>query len=380
MVFSRRLKTLLTAFGALVDAVTERPAGVSATSEQGTYFPACGHYSLVNALLGYLLLAVASTGVIWKGSELLERAAERLSKHYGLPVAVHGAVVVAIGSSFPELSSVVLSTLLHGEFSLGVGAIVGSAIFNLLVIPAAAALASEQLETTRDIVHKDAQFYIISVLVLFITFALGATYVPGGTNAEAILTPTLVLMPLATYAIYVFLQYQDTRDHAAKPIQVNVPREVGTLAVSLLLITVGVEGIVRAALGFGEIFGTPSFLWGLTVIAAATSLPDAFVSVRAARIDDSVTSLTNVLGSNTFNLLVAIPVGVLLAGPTTVSFLAAVPMMGFLAFATLVFVIVTRTHLELTDPEAYGLLVLYLLFLAWMTLETFGVVETVRGI
>ncbi|NHN61024.1 MULTISPECIES: sodium:calcium antiporter [Halorussus] len=329
----------------------------------------------------YLLLAVGATGVIWKGSELLERSAERLSKHYGLPVAVHGAVVIAIGSSFPELSSVVISTLVHGEFGLGVGAIVGSAIFNLLVIPALSALAAERLEATRDIVHKDAQFYIISVLVLFITFALGATYVPGGTNSAAILTPALVVMPLATYGVYVFLQYQDTRDHVpTDDVDVDPGREWAVLAVSLVLIAVGVEGIVRAALGFGEIFDTPSFLWGLTVIAAATSLPDAFVSINAAKNDESITSLTNVLGSNTFNLLVAIPVGVLLGGSATVNFLAAIPMMGFLAFATLVFVVVTRTHLELTDGEAYALLGLYAVFLAWMTLESTGVIETVRGI
>ncbi|MFC4448758.1 sodium:calcium antiporter [Halorussus aquaticus] len=335
----------------------------------------------MSPIVWYLLLAVGATAVIWKGSELLERSAERLSKHYGLPVAVHGAVVVAIGSSFPELSSVVISTLVHGEFGLGVGAIVGSAIFNLLVIPALSALASETLEATRDIVHKDAQFYIISVLVLFITFALGATYVPGGTNSAAILTPALVVMPLATYGIYVFLQYQDTRDYVPTDVvDVNPDREWAVLAVSLVLIAVGVEGIVRAALGFGRIFDTPSFLWGLTVIAAATSLPDAFVSINAAKNDESITSLTNVLGSNTFNLLVAIPVGVILGGSATVNFLAAIPMMGFLAFATLVFVVVTRTHLELTDAEAYLLLGLYGLFLLWMTLESTGVIETVRGI
>ena len=120
-------------------------------------------------------LAVVATLVIWKGSTYFERSAERLSKFYGLPVAVHGAIVVAVGSSFPEISSIVISTVVHGEFSLGVGAIVGSAIFNLLVIPALSAFASEDLEATRDIVHKDAQFYIISILVLFLVFALGAT-------------------------------------------------------------------------------------------------------------------------------------------------------------------------------------------------------------
>jgi cation:H+ antiporter len=335
----------------------------------------------MNGLLVSLALAVVATGVIWKGSELLEAAAERLSKHYGLPVAVHGAIVVAVGSSFPELSSIVISTLLHGEFSLGVGAIVGSAIFNLLVIPALSALYSEKLEATRDIVHKDAQFYVISVLVLFIVFSLGATYVPGGTNEAAVLTPTLAVLPLATYGIYVFLHHQDASDHVStESVDVNPAREWGMLAASLVLVGVGVEGIVRAALDFGAIFDTPSFLWGLTVIAAATSLPDAFVSVRAAKDEDSVTSLTNVLGSNTFNLLVAIPVGVLLSGSATINFLAAIPTMGYLAFATLVFIVFTRTHLELSDREAVGFLLLYALFLVWMTLESTGVVETVRGI
>jgi cation:H+ antiporter len=50
----------------------------------------------MSALLVALGLAAVATGVIWKGSEHLERSAGRLSKHYGLPVAVHGAVVVAV--------------------------------------------------------------------------------------------------------------------------------------------------------------------------------------------------------------------------------------------------------------------------------------------
>jgi len=332
-------------------------------------------------LLVSLALVVVATAVIWVGSKHFERAAERLSRHYGLPVAVHGAVVVAVGSSFPEISSIVISTVVHGEFSLGVGAIVGSAIFNLLVIPALSGLASENLEATRDIVHKDGQFYIISVLVLFIVFALGATYVPGGTNEAAILTPALTIFPLATYGVYVFLHQQDASTHVAEEApNVRPAREWGILAVALVVIAVGVEGIVRAALSLGALFDTPTFLWGVTVIAAATSLPDAFVSVRAAQNDDSVTSLTNVLGSNTFNLLVAIPIGVILAGSATINFLVAIPTMGFLAFATLVFIVFTRTHLEITNREAYGFLGLYGLFLLWMTLESVGVIETVRGI
>ncbi|MFC7041888.1 sodium:calcium antiporter [Halonotius sp. GCM10025705] len=331
-------------------------------------------------LVGSLLLIAVATAVIWVGSQHFERAAGRLSKHYGLPIAVHGAVVVAVGSSFPEISSIVISTVVHGEFALGVGAIVGSAIFNILVIPALSAFASEKLGSTRNLVHRDTQFYVISVLITFIVFALGATYIPGGTNTAAILTPALMVLPLGTYLTYLFLHQQDATDYVGEEFTIDPRKAVLRLTIALLVIAVGVEGLVRGALSLGDLFGTPSFLWGLTVIAAATSLPDAFVSITAAQDDDSITSLTNVLGSNIFNLLVAIPVGVLLAGSATINFLAAVPTMGFLGLATLVFLVFARTDLELTDPEAVGFLALYLLFVVWITLESLGVIETVRGI
>ena len=145
------------------------------------------------------------------------------------------------------------------------------------------------------------------------------------------------------------------------------------------MIVVAVEGLIQAALGFGEVFDTPSFLWGLTVIAAGTSLPDAVVSVRAAQSGKSVTSLANVLGSNTFDLLVAVPVGVLIAGSATVDFASIVPMMGFLTLATLILFTVLRTELALTTPEAYVLLGVYALFIGWLVLETTGVLGFIPG-
>ena len=104
------------------------------------------------------------------------------------------------------------------------------------------------------------------------------------------------------------------------------------------------------------------------------------MSVRAAQNDASVTVLTSVRWSDILNLPVAISVSVILAGLATINSLVVVPTMGFLAFASLVFVVFTRTHLRLTDREAVGFVGLYVLFLLWVTLETVDVVETVRGI
>lgn len=327
------------------------------------------------SLLATLGLAAVSTAVVWVASVMLERASERLSDYYGLPPIVAGAIVVAVGSSFPELSSTVLATLLHGEFDLGVGVIVGSAVFNVLVIPGLSSLAADELPSSRDLVFKESLFYMLSISVLLITFALATIYVPSGTGEfVGTMTRPLALLPLGLYVIYVFIQYADVAEHGGSSDKsVDALKEWGKLLASLVLIVVSVEGLVRSALSMGEILDTPSYIWGLTIIAIATSLPDAFVSIQAARHGRAETSIANVLGSNTFDLCVAVPVGVLIAGASLVDFAAAVPMMAALTVATLVLFALLRRNLDLSKPEAVGLLVGYGVFLVFV-LETGGVI------
>jgi cation:H+ antiporter len=337
-------------------------------------------------LLFWILVSVIATAILWKGSDWLEQSAEKLSTYYELPAIVQGAIVVAIGSSFPELSTVVLSTLLHGEFDLGVSAIVGSAIFNILVIPACAGLATKgQLESNRDLVYKEAQFYIISVAVLMITFSFAAIYFPISSAGNAILgemNRTLALLPLIIYGFYIFIQYQETMDYEPEleAAQIDVLKQWGRLGLSLIVILIGVEMLVRAAIEFGDILGTPSFLWGISVVAAGTSIPDLFVSVRKAQKGDGITSLANVLGSNIFDLLVCIPAGVLIAGTAVINFTVAAPMMGVLTIATLVLFSFMRTNMTLSRTESIGLLVIYGIFLIWMALENFGLINSIPSL
>ncbi|WP_148863692.1 sodium:calcium antiporter [Marinobacter fonticola] len=336
-------------------------------------------------ILLWLAVALTGTAIIWKGSGLLETSSARLAAYYSLPEIVQGAVVVAVGSSFPELSTTVISTLIHGEFELGVAAIVGSALFNILIIPAAAGLSTrKQLKANRDLVYKEAQFYMIAVAVLTLTFAFAAIYFPV-ENENAIvgeINRWLALMPIALYGLYIFVQYQDTLDQGEKvdTTGISAPKEWGKLGLSLIVIVIGVEGLVRAAINFGEIFNTPSFLWGITVVAAGTSIPDAFVSIRAARDGRGVTSIANVLGSNTFDLLVCIPAGVLIAGTTAINFSVAAPMMAVLTAATILLFLLMRTHMVLSRPESVVLLVFYLVFVVWISAESFGIVDWVPGL
>ena len=329
-------------------------------------------------------LILFGTALLWVGTGWLEGAAEQLSAYYGLPAVVQGSIVVAIGSSFPEFTTIVFSAL-AGVVDIGVGGIVGSAIFNILVIPGLAGLAAdESLEASRDIVYKEAQFYMIAVSALVITFALAVIYVPvpDGAALTGEITRPLAVIPLLLYGLYIFIQWQDVSDHEAADLRdgISVGREWAKLLAGLVVIVIGVEELVVGVEAIGTTLGIPEFLAGLTIVAAATSLPDLLVSVRSARGGRGLTSLGNVLGSNTFDLLVAIPAGVIIVGGITIDFAVAVPMMGVLTLATVLLFTMLRTELSLTDFESYTLLAAYALFLVWIAAETAGVTTFIRSI
>ncbi|QLG51262.1 sodium:calcium antiporter [Natrinema halophilum] len=333
-------------------------------------------------IAGLLALAAVGAGIVWFGSIRLEDAANDIAAGYGLPTVVQGAVIAAVGSSMPELVSVLLATLVHGEFELGVGSIVGSAVFNLLAIPGMAVVIGGGIDTTRELVYKEALFYMLAVASLLLTFSLAVIYNPvtaaDGLIRGAVSRP-LALFPVALYGLYIFTQYLDVADEGRVVDEsVDMGRAWLWFGVGLVTIVIGVEGLVRSAVGLGEAFGTPAFLWGMTVVAAGSSLPDTFVSIAAAQADRPTVTLANVLGSNTFDLLICVPAGVLAAGTLTVNFAYIVPMMSFLVFATIVFFGISRTEMRLSRREAWTLLGLYTAFVCWLVLESLRVVTVIE--
>lgn len=316
-------------------------------------------------------LTLAGSVVVWVGTMLLDSSAEQLGDHYGLPPVVQGAIVLAVGSSFPELSATLLSTLLHDEFGLGLGAVVGSAVFNILVVPAATGLAARGVRSSRDLVFKESLFYMLSIAVLTLTFALAVIYEPApGGRLSGTVTRPLALAPLGLYALYVFIQWIDVADHEAEDeASVAVAKEWGKLLLGVALIVLAVEGLVRAAIALGDVLGTPSYVWGLTIVAAATSVPDMAVSVRAARDDRHIPSMANLLGSNVFDLCVAVPVGILIAGSVVVDFAAAIPMLAALTVATILLFAFLRTEMEVDMWEAGSLLVAYAAFVGFALVQ-----------
>ncbi len=335
---------------------------------------------MATALLGIGVAIVLASAVLWYACTWLEGASHELSEYYGLPDIVKGSVITAVSSSMPEFATAVLAIPVHGDFELGVSAIIGSAIYNILVIPACSVFArGRSLQANRELIFREALFYLVSVIALLLVVCLAVVY--GGSEGSngsirGTLTPVLAFIPLTLYGLYLFIQYEevlDHRDQVQRRTDVSAWKAWLVLLGCIALIMVGVEVLLRCALELGELLDTPTFLWGMTIVAAATSIPDTFISVRASQADRPVSSVSNVLGSNVFDLLVAVPVGVLVAGSVGINFTQVVPMMGFLVVATIALLVFMRRDLEISMNEAIAMMALYLGFGVWMALEAFGV-------
>ena len=290
---------------------------------------------------------------------------------------------MAVASSMPELATGVLALGLHGDFELGMSAIVGSAIYNILVIPAFSVYArGEAMRTNKELIYREAQFYLISVISLMVVLSMAVIYYgpsplleDGRRIFQGTFTRGLALVPLVLYGLYLYIQFEEVRDgleEHPRNLGVNALKEWAALLASIGLILVGVEILLRVAIALGDLLGTPTFLWGMTVVATATSLPDTFVSVQASAAGRIESSLTNVLGSNVFDLLVAVPAAVLVAGATTINFTQVVPMMTFLVTATVLMLLLMRRGTELRRGEATMMMLMYIGFGLWMAGEAFG--------
>jgi cation:H+ antiporter len=323
--------------------------------------------------------ASASAVLLWVSCSGLGDSSQRLADHYGIPDIVKGSVITAIASSIPEFVTAVLAIPVHGDFELGLAAIIGSAIYNVLVIPACSVFArGRSLQSNRELIFREALFYLVSVVVLLLVICLAVVYdgVGAGAEVRGTFTRPLALLPLLLYGLYLFMQFEEVRDHRRKVARVagiDPARQWLILVLCIGLICVGVEVLLRCAIALGELLETPTFLWGMTIVAAATSIPDTLISMKEAKLGRTDASVSNVLGSNVFDLLVAVPVGVLIAGSVSVSFTQTVPMMSFLVLATIVLLVFMRRDMELNHREASFMLLLYLAFGLWMATEAFGI-------
>lgn len=249
-----------------------------------------------------LLLFFAGLALLIVGAEALVRGASRLAAAIGISPLVIGLTVVAFGTSAPELA-VSIKAGLAGQASIAVGNVIGSNIFNVLMILGLSALVAP-LVVSQQLVRFDVPL-MIGVSVLMLVFALDGAF---SRREGLILVAGLVL-----YIGFLLVQSRKERQ-AVKDEYVDAfaghgrfarawPVNVALVVVGLVLLVLGSGWLVDGAVNIAHYFGVSELVIGLTIVAAGTSLPELVTSLVASLRGQRDIAVGNVVGSNLFNIM-----------------------------------------------------------------------------
>lgn len=253
-----------------------------------------------------ILLVVGAVMIVW-GADKLTDGASAMARRLNVSDLVIGMTVIAMGSSLPEFS-VSLFSALKGSTGMAAGNIVGSNLFNTLVIIGVVAIITP-LNVTRNTVRKDIPFTIAASLALL--FLLKDSIFGGAS--EDIISRGDGLVLLIFFGIFMSYTFSLTKKEEPADIQQEASGKEGQKQMPwwkiLLLILVGFccligggELFVDSASELARILGVSETVIGLTILAAGTSLPELAASIIAARKGSADMAIGNVVGSCLFNI------------------------------------------------------------------------------
>ena len=258
----------------------------------------------------YIIIGVAL--VIW-GADRLTEGASSLARGMHVPEIVIGLTIVAAGTSAPELF-VSLVSALKGSPDLAVGNVVGSNIFNVMLIVGCSALVAP-IAISKSTVKKDIPFAVVASLLLFIMCLDGMDSPHLWGNEISRSDGLLLMVGFAAFMIYTFSEAEKKGDFdevIANDTQETEPevavkpskwKNLMWIVVGLACLIVGSDLFVDAASYVAYRFGMRPSVVGLTIVAGGTSLPELATSIVAARKGQAGLAIGNAIGSNVFNIL-----------------------------------------------------------------------------
>lgn len=303
----------------------------------------------------YLLLLIGFVLLI-KGADLFVDGSSSIAGILKVPSVIIGLTIVAMGTSAPE-AAVSINAGLAGNSDISLGNIVGSNIFNLLVVIGACAVIFPAA-SNEDILKRDLWWNIgVSVLLFALIFDGRISRVEG-------------LVLLAVFIFYIGLMIHSALKNRIE----ETPQDILPLWKSLLFVAIGLAAVVFGgdmvvdnASAIAKAWGMSDTLVGLTIVAIGTSLPELVTSITASKKGDSGIALGNAVGSCLFNILF------ILGMASTLTPINAVPELiidtAILIAVTILILVVAKTGKKTNRVEGIICVAAYIIYTAYIIMR-----------
>lgn len=314
---------------------------------------------------GLLFLILFFSLVLIRSADMVIVAIRRISKESKTGVFALSAIILAIGTSFPELF-VGITSAIEGSPSVSLGDVTGSNIANIALVGGLAAFFAGRIRVHGEYLKREIWVSLIASSVpVILLFDYSLSRVDGLillavylANASSFFKARFVQIGQEQQELSFFYRFMRQFNNVAA----RRRKELGRLFVGIALMLFSADAIVRIAVFFAELVHIPEFVVGVIIIAIGTSLPELVFSFRSLEEHEPSMFFGNLLGSTIANSTLVIGI-VALIHPIHLHaidkyFFAAVAFI----FIFLVFWFFIRTKHRLDRWEAAILLLIYLTF------------------
>lgn len=305
-----------------------------------------------------IVFLVAGFACLVKGADWFVEGASVLAKRFGIPQIVIGLTIVAMGTSLPE-AAVSVSAAIKDTAGIAVGNVLGSNIFNVLLILGLTAVIIT-VPIQKSTLKVDMPFMMAMTVLLMV---LGVT----GSELSRIDGAVLWLFFIAYmgYLVWYAKKHPETEDTVEK--DWSVLKCIFFLLLGGGMIVLGSNLTVEGATNIATLIGISERVIGLTIVACGTSLPELVTSVVAARKKNADIAIGNIVGSNIFNILFILGTASLITPiPFEQAFLTDAIIA--LAAAVLLWIGVVRKK-ALSRSCGIVMLVCYVAYVTWLIVK-----------
>lgn len=251
-------------------------------------------------MLSFVMLVAGFALLVW-GADKFVAGASAFARRLGVSPLLVGLTIVAFGTSAPELA-VSLTAALQSANEIAVGNVLGSNVFNLLVVAGLSAVLCP-LIMDRTLLRRDWPLSVAAAVLLLLFLAPDLTI----SRIEGLILLAVFIVVLVVQ-IRAAMQGRGAADSEEEEIPMS-PLLIGVnIVLGLACIIIGGQLAVNGATGIARMFGLSETLIGLTIVAIGTSLPELVTSLVAAHKGQNEIAMGNVIGSNLFNILLILGV------------------------------------------------------------------------
>ncbi len=325
--------------------------------------------NIIYLIVGFILLI--------KGADFFVDASASIAKKLRVPTIIIGLTLVAFGTSLPELAvSVTAAVNANAQgvsADIAMGNIIGSNVANLTLILGASAIMMPII-VHKTIKKREFPFLLgVSILIFLLAIFFQV-------DRQIVWWEALILLS-AFVSYMVMMAHTKQSEELIEDIHILSTKKaiilllIGLVGVTLggILVTQSAEFLSLQVLTdiFGVLETDAKTLIGLSVVALGTSLPELVTSVVAASKNEGDIALGNVVGSNIFNTLLVVGFAGVIT-PLGLNPNVIIDMMIVLGLTILTFVF-TLTKKQLSKPEGFLLLFLYISYITYIILRAFGI-------